>query len=197
MARQFFPGTYLDAGDATSGYDIPRGERVSAPQPDPVGGEAPTAPPTQPPSPGVEAQPGPAETPGQGQGGPPPTPPAAPPAIPSAVKGIEQGEGGLLKGTFAGPSADFARRFGGVGPALWFRNAAQAGAAAGLPGQGRDDRARANVGRLQAGEIGGNVGGAVAQNVPAPSMGSEQGGANDEEWQRFMRSVMQNRFGGG
>lgn len=138
--------------------------------------------------------PGPANNPQAGQAGPPP--PSPPPALATG-----QGAGlvgsettGGLKGSFAqAGDADFARRFGGDSPAVWFRNfgrEGQRGRGPGtiMPGDNRNATTRGG------GQSGGAIP-AVSAIPPGPQGGPEGGGKQDEEWQRFMRSVIQQRFG--
>lgn len=155
----------------------------------------PSAPPVQPPGQTDGVTPGPSENPGQGQGGPPPDAGGPPPAMASAVSGVQGSEAtGGVQGSFGqAGSADFAKRFGGSGPANWFRNASRAGAvgASGAPGGMNPNAGRGNT------AVGGTTGGGSVQTIPEPSMGPSSGSAGDEEWQRFMQQVLKNRFGGG
>ncbi len=159
--------------------------------------------PTEPSAPAAPAAPstpvstpGPAQNPqGQQQGAPAPTNRPTPPAVASAVEGLVGSEAtGGLRGTFqqAG-TRGFAQKFGGENPAVWFRKFAQEGKApAGMNKQLLSDRGATTRG-------GASAGGAIPQ-VSSIADGSgvigAQNGGNDEEWQRFMRAVNAQRFGG-
>jgi hypothetical protein len=163
---------------------------------DPPAGPAPDASPAP-----VETPvntPGPSQAPQGNQGGPPePTNPPGPPALATGQGAGLQGSDvtGGLQGTFdqAG-TAKFAQKFGGINPAVWFRNFVREGAP-GLQGSipGQSSRAATTRG-------GGASGGAiptVSAVAQGPEGGMEGGGTQDEEWQRFMRAVLQSRFGRG
>lgn len=162
---------------------------VETPQETPPSGAAPTAGPETP-----AETPGPNGSPQGGQGGPPPvTPPSTPPITgqtgqAAGVLGSETTGG--VQGSFAqAGTSDFAKRFGGDSPAVWFRNANTKGAVA----PGGPNAGRANVGGV------GNVGSAIPSETAmgGPSLGGEGGGKNDEEWQRFIAEVARLRFGQG
>ena len=145
------------------------------------------APPAQGPETPAET-PGPNGSPQSDQGGPPPQTPQTPPVTGQGA-GLEASTAtGGLEGTFAQVgNSNFAQRFGGTNPAVWFRNFGQSQ---------RNDAA--NAGRGNAGGNG-NSGGAIPSEGPVggPSTGAEGGGKSDEEWQRFMREVQRLRFGQG
>jgi hypothetical protein len=177
---------HLTSANGYGGDPSTTGE--NAPQETPPSGAPPSAPPETP-----AETPGPNGNPQGGQGGPPPqTPPAAPPAVTGQTgqgQGLETSAAtGGLAGSFAQVGdTNFAQRFGGQNPAVWFRNF----------GQQRQNE-QANVGRGNVDKVG-NAGGAIPSEGPmgGPSMGSEGGGKNDEEWQRFMQEVARLRFGRG
>lgn len=160
---------------STSGEFTPQ-ESPPASAPPPTGTETPAE------------TPGPNGSPQSGQGGPPPeTPPS--PLVTGQGAGLQASDAtGALQGTFAqAGNQNFAQRFGGQNPAVWFRNF----------GQQRQNE-QANAGRGNVGNVG-NAGGAIPSEGPmgGPSMGSEGGGKNNEEWQRFMSEVARLRFGRG
>ena len=142
-------------------------------------------PPSADPGPGPNGNPAP-------QGGNPPAPSPPPPAVVSSVPGIKGSEAtGGVQGYFgqAGTS-EFSRRLGL--PAAWFRGGPTAGLAREASNRGRDV-----LGRDRAGQVSGGYGAETVGNAPVgPSMGSEGGGPNDEEWQRILQAAMRNRFSG-
>jgi hypothetical protein len=162
------------------------------------GGELPPpeAPPPEAPPPAAP----PTEQPPAEQPAPPPAPRplGPPPATPtggaagqtgqSAVGGVQASDvTGGVQGTFGqAGTADFSRRFGSSGqdaPATWFRRQANPGA-----------NAQANLNRVTGGQTAGGQGPAA----PAIANSEDAGGSpQDEEWQRFMNSVMAQRFGVG
>jgi hypothetical protein len=149
-------------------------------------GGGPGNPPPPPPPPGgpPDPPPGPEPNPNPNPGGPPPQVEPGPP--PSAIHGVQSSDvTGGVQGSFgqAGTS-EFSRRFGtGAGPANWFRNVGRGPASA--PGQSRDATTRGGA------VLGGGVA-PVAPDIP----GDGPGGGQDAEWQRFMREVQRQRFGG-
>lgn len=149
------------------------------------GGGGPVDPPPPPPAPGPpDPPPGPEPNPNPNpQGNPPPAPPGPPP---SAIQGVQASDvTGGVQGSFAqAGSGDFQRRFGNTGPAAWFRNAARG--PGGPPGQ--DRRATTQGGAV--------LGGGVAPTGPDAGAAEGPGGGQDAEWERFMREVQRQRFGG-
>lgn len=172
----------------------------------------PAAPPAAEPPPAPEAPP-PSAPSGGGQpqggsgGGQPALPPApkfdvpAPPSptginpgaqagtSPTAVQGLQaSAETGGVQGSFgqAGTS-NFSQRFGSQEPATWYRR--QAGVGQGSP----EFQSRLASMRGGAQAAGGDTGG--AQAAINASLGESAGGRpQDEEWQRFMQAVQQQRF---
>lgn len=159
----------------------------------PAAPTAPSAPPPEAPTGGDE--PGPSNNPEPPQqGNPNPPGPPVPPAVPSAVQGIEQSEStGGVRGSFGqAGDAGFSKRFGS--PASWFKGAGQkGGASAGVMAE-LANKGRGILGRGRAGASAG--GGVTVPNVAGPSEGAVSGGANDEQWQRILAEVLNQRFGG-
>lgn len=138
-------------------------------------------PPPPPPAPGpVDPPPGPEPNPNPNPQGQPPQAPPGPP--PSALNGVQASDvTGGVQGSFAQAGTQgFNQRFGTQGPAAWFRDAARMG-----PGQGRE----------AASTRGGAVMGSGGAPESAPG-GDLPGQGQDAEWERFMREVQRQRFGG-
>jgi len=173
-------------------YDADGGYRESpaddpAPRQDETAGSAPGAPADVAPAPSADPKPGPNTNPAP-QGGVTPPPSAPPPAIASSIPGIAGSEAtGGVQGSFAqAGTGGFNKRFGL--PAAWFKGGPSAGLA----------REAANRGRVGAGGQGFNpgiaAGAETVASVAGPSTGSVGGGQNDEEFQRLLKQVLQNRF---
>ena len=157
----------------------------------PIGGQA--TPPTS------GGSPGPVESPNAGQTGTPPwagprpsapapPPPPPPPAIASAVQGVEGSEEtGGVRGSFGqAGTAGFSKRFGGDGPAQWYRQSLEQM----LPEQARQARERRGGGGL--------VGSASKLFNPLFDKvgGRLQGLTGDADMQRLMAEAMRRLFGG-
>ena len=98
-----------------------------------------------------------------------------------------------MQGSFAQAGGrEFAQKFGGSAPAVWFRNM--------LRGASTGGGAVPQLSRQAASRAGGVAGGAIpsVSAIPTgPSEGGMGGGPQDEEWQRFMQAVLAQRFGRG
>jgi hypothetical protein len=162
-------------------------------------GLAPATPGPEPPSSGDS--PGPVSTPNEGQNGTPPqpqnsnppprpTPPPPPPAIASTIEGVEgSSETGGVRGSFGqAGTRGFQRRFGGEGPAQWYRRTLSQMS----PGVARQARARAA-------SRGGGISGGVGQSTPQPIVGGVEGDVGgkqgDADMQRLMAEALRRMFG--
>jgi len=146
--------------------------------------------------------PGPVETPNEGQTGTPPTSgapnprpvPPPPPPIASVVEGVEGSqETGGVRGSFGqAGTAGFQRRFGGGGPAEWYRRTLM-----------QMNPSVAKAARERSGTRGGGVtaGGSVAgPPTPydsAPGDGDVGGRPGDADMQRLLAEAMRRMFGRG
>lgn len=191
MSRIYDMDGYTDV-EAGTGYDPETGQNWNDPGPDaPSAPAAPAGPAAPPEAPSEDPKPGPNNSPAP-QGGNPPAPQPPPPAVVSSVPGIKGSEEtGGVQGSFeqAG-SAGFSKRFGL--PAAWFKGGPTMGLA-----REASNKGRAVLGKDRAGTVSGSYGAETVGAAPAgPSSGAQGGGKNDEEWQRLMRAVLQNRFRG-
>jgi len=174
--------------DADGGYREEQADSFTPKQEQQASAEtgAPSLPAPQP-APSEDPKPGPNTNPAP-QGGVTPPPSAPPPAIASSIPGIAGSEAtGGVQGSFAqAGTGGFNKRFGL--PAAWFKGGPSAGLA----------RESANRGRVGAGGQGFNpgiaAGAETVASVSGPSTGSVGGGQNDEEFQRLLKQVLQNRF---
>lgn len=171
----------MDAGSEATGGQQSAPPSPASPSPLGDGGSMPLPP--SDPGPGPNGNPAP-------QGGNPPAPQGPPPAVVSSVPGVKGSETtGGVQGSFAqAGDAGFSKRFGL--PAAWFKGGPTAGLA-----REASNKGRGVLSKGQAGQVSGGYGAeTVANPGVGPSLGGEGGGKNDEEFQRMLRAVLQNRF---
>jgi len=173
-------GGYADTGVDSELEDKQAGVPQDEPLQNAGGMQSSPEAPSADPAPGPNSNPSP-----QGGNAQPPSPP--PPAVVSSVPGIAGSDvTGGVQGSFAqaGSGSNFSRRFGS--PANWFQ-AASKPSAGGDRFSNRDATTRGT-------SVSG--GGETVQNLAGPSTGEVGGGPNDEEFQRILRAVLAQRFGG-